>query len=123
MRHDATTRDAIADLVVDAVDAGTLNASGRVIIYTANRLLKLSTIILSSPAFAAAASGVAAGLGMPLSDSNAIAAGTAAVFDVVDRDENVVFSGDVDTDMTLPNTEINVDDIVKIISMNYTAPP
>jgi hypothetical protein len=124
--HDQATRDAIANLVVDRVDVGTTNPNGRCLIYTANRIILLATVELDDPAFSAAVSGVATGLSMPLSDALADSSGTAAVFDVVDRDENVVFSGDIGlsgTDMIVPDTEIALDDIVKIISLNYTAPP
>jgi hypothetical protein len=124
--HDTVTRNAIADAVVDLVDAGSLNANGRCLIYTDNRISLLAVIELANPAFAAAVSGVAIGLSMPLSDALADASGAAAIFDVVDRDENVVFSGSValsGADMTVPDTEIAQDDIVKIISLNYTAPP
>jgi len=92
--HEATVRDAVADLVVDKVDLGSLNATGRMLVYTLNRITKLATIVLANPAFGAAVSGVAPGLSVPLSDALADASGTAAQFDVVDRDENIIYSGE-----------------------------
>lgn len=124
--HAAAIRDLIANTVVDKVDQGTLNASGRLLLYTANHIVKLATVILPDPAFSVAVSGIATGLGMPLSDALADASGTAAEFDVVSRDEDIIFSGSIalaGADMTVPDTEIALDDIVKIISLNYTAPP
>lgn len=120
--HSATTRDSIADLVVDAVDVGSANANGRLLVYTLNRISLLATVELANPAFAAASSGVAVALGLPLSDAIADSDGTAAQFDVVDRDENIIFSGEVGVDMTLPETEVAAEDIFKITSMSYTAP-
>jgi len=124
--HDALIRNLIANTVVDQVDIGTTNISGRLILYTANHIVKLAVVILPDPAFSAAVSGIATGLGMPLSDALADASGSAAEFDVINRDEAVIFSGSValaGADMTVPDTEIAKDDIVKIISLNYTAPP
>jgi hypothetical protein len=113
----------IADAVADLVDVGSTNANGQIKIYTENRITLLATIELANPAFGAAASGVATALSMPASDGLADGSGTAAVFDVIDRDENVVFSGTVGEDLTLPETEVAEGDIFKIISMSYTAPP
>jgi hypothetical protein len=124
--HDTRTRDVITNAVVDMVDQGTANANGRLMLYTANRIIQLAQIELQDPAFSASVSGVASAIGLPISDSLADASGVAALFDVIDRDERVIFTGSVglaDADMIVPDTEIALDDIVKIISLNYTAPP
>ena len=124
--HENATRNAIADAVVDRVDLGSTNASGKLRIYTANKVILLADLDLANPAFGDAAVGVASANSLPISDDFADGSGNAAVFDVLDRDENIVFSGTVgtsDADMLVADTEIADDDIVKIISFDYTAPP
>ena len=124
--HALSARNAIADAVVDLVDVGSTNAQGRIFVYTDNRVSLLATILLPNPAFGTASVGIATANGLPLSDSLADASGTAAIFDIVDRDENIIFSGTIGTsnaDMIVPDTEIAANDIVKIISLSYTAPP
>jgi len=125
--HETSTRNAIADVVVDRVDVGSTNAAGKIRVYTANHISLLAEIDMANPAFGPAVVGIAPALGLPLADSLADAPGSAAEFDAIDRDEDVVFSGtvgiDSSFDMTVPNTEVSLDDIIKIISLNYTAPP
>lgn len=125
--HQTTTRNVIADAVVDLVDLGTTNANGKVLIYSANRQTQLAEVDLANPAFGDAVTGVALANSLPLSDSLADAGGTAALFDVVDRDENVIYTGTIGTsaedDMVVIDTEIAKDDIVKIVQLSYTAPP
>lgn len=126
LTHANAVRNAQADCVVDLIDAGSVNTEGSIKIYTANFLTLLATVVLANPSFGAAVNGVAAGLSLPWSDASAAADGIPAKLAVVDRDENPILYGDVALsagELTLQELEINTNDIVKILSASYTAPP
>lgn len=121
--HGTATRTAIADTVVDRVDAGA--AAGKLVIRASSSVL--ATITLADPAFGAAAAGVAALLGVPL-DDNASASGTADNFLATDSDGNTVFAGSVTAtggggDLTLDTVTIVNGNPVTITGGSYTAPP
>lgn len=86
------TRNEIADLVVDKVDTGTTNAAGKLRIKDSggNTLVDCN---LSNPAFGDAAAGVATA--NAIFNGTASASGQASTFDVLDRDETLIFSGTV----------------------------
>lgn len=130
LTHVTAIRNALADYVVDAIDANTGNASGHVQItktagnYTGANLL--AEIALANPAFGAASSGTATALGVPVEDSSADNTGTATEFRVIDRASNEVFKGTVTAtggggDMELSSTGITAGDAVRINSFTYTA--
>lgn len=126
LQHATDSRNAACDAVVDLVDAGSTNSEGRIRIYTAGKISLLATVLMANPAFSAAVTGVAAGAGLPWSDLAASASGTAAEFDMIDRDENIILTGDValsGEEMSFPQLEIAVNDIVKILTCSYTAAP
>jgi hypothetical protein len=125
LTHDQATRNVLADAVVDRIDLGSTNTEGSVKIYTANYLDLLATVVMANPAFGAAANGVAQGLSLPWSDASAAADGIPTKFIVTDRDENPVIYGDIGAsdELTFQNYEINTNDIVKILTASYTAPP
>ena len=126
LTHDQATRNAIADTVVDRIDLGSTNTEGSIKIYTANYLTLLATVVMANPAFGDASNGIASGLSLPWSDAAAAADGTPAKFVVTDRDENPVLYGDVAlsaAELTFQQLEINVNDIVKVLTAGYTAPP
>jgi len=113
------------DGVTALVDGGTTNATGDIVIKDASSNI-LVTIDLQNPAFAAAASGSASANGLPLSGTVSVA-GTAASFDLRDRDNTVVFSGTVTAtggggDMELSNTTLAVNDTVSLNSFNVSQP-
>jgi hypothetical protein len=126
LQHDTLARNAIADALVDLFDVGSTNSEGRIKIYTAGGITLLATILMANPAFGAAANGIATGLTLPWSDTGASGAGTAAEFIAVDRDENQILNGDIalsGEEMSFPQLEIAVNDIVKLLTVAYTATP
>lgn len=128
LTHTTTIRNGLADYVVDAIDTGTTNAQGQVIVATTGFASTLATIPLDTPpAFGAAATGTATANNPPFEDSDADNTGTAAVFRVEDRDETEIFQGTVTGtggggDMELSSTSITAGDAVRINSFTYTAP-
>lgn len=126
LQHDTLARDAIANAVVDLFDVGSTNSEGRLKIYTSGGITLLATILMANPAFSSSVNGIAAGASLPWSDTAAAGAGTAAEFIAVDRDENQVLNGDIalsGEEMSFPQLEIAVNDIVKLLSVSYTASP
>lgn len=130
LTHVTAIRNGLADLVVDAIDAGA--GAGKVQItksagsYTAGNIL--AEITLADPAFGAASGGTATAAGMPVEDSNANNTGTAVEFRVVDSTDTEVFKGTVTAtggggDMELSSTSITAGDAVRINSFTYTASP
>lgn len=121
--HGATTRTAIANLVVDRVDQGA--AEGELLIRDGATVL--ATITLDDPAFDAAVGPSAALLGVPL-NATATDDGEADNFVITDSDGNTIFSGSVTAtggggDLTLDTTTIVTSDTVTVTSGSYTAPP
>ncbi|MFN2496623.1 MAG: hypothetical protein ABR608_12060 [Pseudonocardiaceae bacterium] len=134
-----TSQQAAADAVVDRIDTGTTNATGRLRIYTGAQPADaddaasgtlLVEILLVNPAYGAAnTSGTAALLSTPRSAA-ATAAGTAGWFRVLNRDNVGVFDGsirataDADTgqELVLDNTNIASGQTVNVNSLSYTQP-
>jgi len=133
------SQQAAADAVVDRIDVGVTNATGRMRIYTGAQPADaddaatgtlLVEILLANPAYGAAATtGVAALLGTPRSAA-ATAAGVAGWFRVIDRNVAGVFDGsirataDADTgqELVLDNTNIASGQTVNVSSLSYTQP-
>ena len=126
LTHTTTIRNGLADLVVDAIDAGTTDAAGSVLIATTGFASTLVNIPLAAPpAFGAAASGVATASGLP-KEATATATGTAAVFRIEDRDNTEIFQGVVTAtggggDMELSSLSVTSGDTVRINTFTYTA--
>ena len=129
---------AAVDAVVDGLDVGTGTAAVRVYsgaqpaspdvaINTATNVL-LAEVSLDNPAFAAATTGtgaetsyiIALASGLPNTDTNANATGTAAWFRAVDRAGTAVIDGTVGVgtgfDMAIDNTSVAAGQIVKLNS-------
>ena len=126
LQHDTPARNAMADALVALFDVGSGTSEGRIKVYTAGGITLLATILMANPAFGAAASGIASGLTLPWSDAGAAGAGSAAEFVAVDRDDNQILNGDIalsGEEMSFPQLEIAVNDIVKLITVAYTASP
>lgn len=125
--HITTIRNSLADLVVDALDLGSTDATGDLQVATSTAWTTvLATINFANPAFGAASAGTATMAGAPKEDSNAAGGGTAAAFRVRDRDNNEVFRGTVSTsgaDMNLSSTTINSGDAVRINAFTYSSSP
>ena len=90
--HPVANRNLVVDLIVDLVDVGTTNAQGRIQIIDASANV-LVTLNMSDPAFGDAASGISTA--DTITDGTVAAAGTAATFTIIDKDEAAVFSGTV----------------------------
>lgn len=132
------SQQAAADAVVDRTDLGA--AAGFLRIYSgvqpadadsAPGGLLLCEITLADPAFgAAAASGTASALGVPLAGTGTAAAGAgtaAASFRVVDSDGNAVYDGAVTGsggggEITLDNVSIAESQTVTVTALTYQQP-
>jgi hypothetical protein len=126
LTHVTTIRNSLADLVVDAIDAGTMNANGDTQIGTTAFGAILATVEFQDPSFGGASGGTATMIGAPLEDSSAVGGGVAAVFRCRDRDDGEVFRGTVTGtggggDMELSSTTINPGDAVRFNSFTYSA--
>jgi len=124
LQHPTSVRNAIADTVVDLIDAG--SAAGKLKFYTSDGGSMLAELTFSATAFGAAASGVATAAAIT-ADSNT-ASGTVTWFEVEDSDGNLVFEGDVTDDDTgtgsiqLSSVALGTGDTVSVSSLTYTAP-
>lgn len=126
LQHDTDARNIMANALVDLFDIGSSNAQGRIKLFTSGGITLLATILMGIPAFGTAVTGIATGASLPWSDPAASGDGTAAEFIAVDRDETVIFTGDIalsGEEMSFPQLEIAVNDIVKLLTVSYTAPP
>jgi len=120
------TRNAALDAMVDLIDLGSTNANGRMFIYTSGGGTTLATIELNIPSFNAAAAGSVSMIVVPdVEDAAADATGVAAEMTIVDRDENVIFSGSVGTsgkDLNLNSVNLEAGVPVKITNCVLTQP-
>jgi hypothetical protein len=121
--HGTPTRTAIADTVVDRVDAG--GGAGKLIVRAGTTVL--GTVTLAGTAFGAAANGVATLSGTPKTGT-ASARGTADNFLCQDFSSVTIFAGSVGTtgsgsDMELATVSITNGDTISITGGSYTAPP
>ena len=126
LTHVTAVRNALADYVVDAIDTGTTDATGDLIVQNSSDTI-LCTIALANPAFGAASGGTASANGLP-KEGTVASAGTASKFRVRDRDNTEIFQGTVTAsggggDMELSSTSLAVSDVVRINTFTYTASP
>ena len=122
-------RNAACNGVVDLIDTGTGTAkvqiSSTIDDYVGAELL--AEINLPNPSFSASATGVSTLQGTPLSDTTANNTGTAAFFQIIDRDGTQVFKGTVTAtagggDIELDSTSIVAGGTVTITSGTVTMP-
>lgn len=125
-------RNAVADAVVDLLDAGPAAATLK--IYSGSQPATpgdaatgtlLATVTLADPAFGSAATGVATGTDPAA--VNASASGTAGWFRAADSTGAAVFDGDVTATggggvMTLSSTALTSGSPVDITALTVTAP-
>lgn len=131
LTHVTAIRNSLADLVVDAIDVGTTDASGDIQIAVDSGFTQVASTINfdTPPAFGAASGGTATANGVPIEDSNAAGqASPVTLFRPRNRDNAEVFRGTVSItsgggDMELSSTTINAGDAVRINSFTYTASP
>jgi len=125
LTHTTTMRDVLTNAVVDAIDAGTTDTTGDLVLMTSGDVTVASLSWTATPAFGASSTGVAT-MNTINDDTNAIG-GTIALFKFVDRDNTEVFRGTVTTtsgggDIELSSLTIGAGDTVSITSATYTAP-
>lgn len=117
-------RSSMCDAFVDAIDTGTTDTGGDLLIYTAAFASLLAEPQFGNPAFGAASAGVAT-VNAVTDDSSANNTGTAAVCRFQDRDNTAVADGTVGTsgeDVNLNTLSITAGDIVSITGGNITMP-
>ena len=119
----AFVRNALADLIATKVDTGAGTAKVRIRASTTT----LVDIDLAATPFGAAASAVITAAGLP-KEGTVTGAGSADNFQVLDQDGNSVFAGSVTAtggggDMTLSSVTLAINDVVRINTFTYTAPP
>lgn len=120
--HGSAVRTVVADAVVDAIDGGA--SAGALKFYTAGFSTLLCTITLADPAFGAASGGSATMLSGPRSGT-CVAGGTVAKFRLEDSNSVSIVEGDVGTsgqDINLSSVTVNLNDVIQITSLTYTAP-
>ena len=119
-------KNAANDAITALVDAGSANPQGAMLIKTAGAALLVTLDFDAAPAFAPSAAGQAVLNNTPKTGT-AVAAGTAALFDVVDLDGVVIYSGTVGlsgsgADAIIDSVNIQVSDTVQLNSHTITAP-
>ena len=118
------TRNAACNAVVDLVDGGSAHPHGILRIGTTAMGTILAQLDMSNPAFGNAAVGVATAAAIS-DDTSADNTGTAAAFDLIDRDAVQVMQGSVGTsgqDINLNTVSITAGDTVSITSLTVTMP-
>lgn len=119
-----TVRNAMCDALVDAIDTGSTDAGGDLLIYTAAFGTLLASLLFGDPAFGNAATGTATA-NIITDDSSADDTGTAAVLRIQDQDNTQVIDGSVGTsgqDLNLNTTSITSGDVVSVTSATITMP-
>jgi len=114
--HETAARNGIADYIVDQLDGGTLEiqTSGDV---------EVATLTFGSPAFGAAAAGVATA--NAITDDSSATGGTAAKAQLKTSGATAVVNCSVGTsgaDINLSSVSIGASDTVSVSSLTYTAP-
>jgi hypothetical protein len=121
LTHPVTVRNALADLVVDLIDAGT--GAGTLELQTSGDV-EVATLTFSATAFGAASNGIATAAAIT-DDTNATG-GTIAKFVVKDGDDAEVFTGSVTAtggggDIELNSVVVSPGQAVSVTSLTYEA--
>ena len=120
--HPVAIRNGIVDFVVDQLDVGSTNPTGRFIFQTSSAA-EVATLNFSATAFGSASSGVATA--NAITDDTNATGGTTDRCILVSRDETTIIQGTVGTsgtDIIISNTSISAGDTVRITSLTYTGP-
>jgi len=115
--HNVTTRNGIADYVVDQLDGGTL------VFYQANGTTEVATLTFGTPAFGAAAAGVATA--NAITEDSAATGGTTTIANLVTSGASEIVECSVGTageDINLSSNVISAGATVQVSSLTYTAP-
>lgn len=119
--HTTTIRNALADLVVDAVDQGA--GAGYCELQTSGDA-EVATLTFGDPAFGAASSGTATA--NTITDESSATGGTVAKFRVFDSDATEIWQGTVTAisgggDIEITSLDIAATEKVSIGTWTYTA--
>lgn len=115
--HLAATRNGIADYVVDQLDGGTL------IFYQSDGSTEVATLTFGTPAFGAAAAGVATA--NAITDDTSATGGTTTIANLATSGASEIVECSVGTsgeDINLSSNIIFAGDTVSVSSLTYTAP-
>ena len=121
--HNTTVRNSVADVVVDAIDAG---GAGSIVFQDGGSSdSDVATLAFSNPAFGDAASGVATA--NAITDDTNCNAGTVTKFTVYSGAAADIFTGSVTAtgnggDIILSSVAIGAGDTISISSLTYEAP-
>ena len=121
--HNTTVRNSVADVVVDAIDAG---GAGTIVFQDGGQSdSDVATLAFSNPAFGDAAAGVATA--NAITDDTDCNAGTVTKFTVYSGGGADIFTGSVTAtgaggDIILSSTAIGQGDTISISSLTYEAP-
>jgi hypothetical protein len=130
-----SARNASVDAMVDLVDVGSTNPSGRILLKTAQGATLLATIPLHTTAFHASGAQGGAGAGSQpatigkawldvtsatIEDATPDANGTCTWAEIIDRDEAVIFSGDVGVSASGEFLELNSTTISTTVPVSIT---
>ncbi len=116
-------RNGATDVYVDNLDVGTTNPSARINIYDSEDVL-LATVVLGNPAFNASGTTVAGraeAIGLPIS-ATAVATGDPAYYEPIDRDGNIMWRGQVGSDLTLSSATLTSGETFNLTSFTHTHP-
>lgn len=114
---DTPTRNALADLVVDQLDGGSIvlqNAGGT----------DMAEVELDTPAYGAASGGIAALLGVPLTGPVTVT-DTVTQFEARNSAGTAIYAGtagESGTDLILSEADLTIGDQARINSHSYAAP-
>jgi len=120
----AASRNAACNAIVDLVDLGSTNATGRLVLMASGDVV-VSTLAMSAVAFGNAAAGVATAAAIT-DDVNAVG-GSVVAFKVTDRNNNEIFRGSVTNtagngDLKLSSILVGASDTVTVSSLTVTMP-
>lgn len=122
LTHSTTIRDGLCNYVVDAIDGGTTDTTGDLVIMASADAEVATLSWTATPAFGASSSGTATM--NTINDDTSATGGTAIAFKFQNRDNTEIFRGSVSTsgaDLNLSSTTIGAGDTVSITSFTYSA--
>ncbi len=118
---ETATRTALANAIDAAINVGTAETGGKLVIETAVDV-EISLHRFSDPAFGAAAAGVISANSLPIDDTSAVA-GTAAQYSIYNRDNVKILEGVAAVsgqDLDLSSLSIGAGDTVSLTDFAIT---
>lgn len=126
LTHIGSTRNVVADAVVDLIDVGSTDANGD-LEYMTSGDVEVATLAFANPAFGASGTPDGQADANAIVDDSSATGGTIALFKLQDRDNGEVLRGSVTAtggggDIELSSVVVAATDTVSTSSMTYTAP-